>query len=197
MRRRDCTVLLIVGATLWPLQIHAQQSRKIPRIGVLLPGEPVSSSPRTNAFLDGLRQLGYVEGRTIAIEWKWGQDQPDTLSGLAADLVRSNVDVIVTGGTPAARTLKATTRTIPIVMGVVGDPVAAGLVDNLAHYRFQHSRSGIRDKASRVAETDCVQSVVDCSAIESEEPATENRNEGDANSSSGNGPTTSSSRSIN
>ena len=73
-----------------------------------------------------------MEGRTIAIEWKWGHDQTDTLSGLAADLVRGNVDVIVTGGTPAAKALKATTRTIPIVMAVVGDPVAAGLVDNLA-----------------------------------------------------------------
>jgi len=73
-----------------------------------------------------------VEGRTIAIEWKWGYDQLDTLSGLAADLVRSNVDVIVTGGTPAAKALKATTRAIPIVMAVVGDPVASGLVDNLA-----------------------------------------------------------------
>ena len=132
MRRRDFTVLFVVGTTMWPLHIHAQQSRKIPRIGVLLPGAPASSSPRTKAFLDGLRELGYVEGRTIAIEWKWGNDQLDTLSGLAADLVRSNVDVIVTGGTPAAKALKATTRTIPIVMAVVGDPVAAGLVDNLA-----------------------------------------------------------------
>ena len=132
MRRRDFTVFFVVGTTMWPLQIHAQQSRKIPRIGVLLPGAPVSSSPRTKAFLDGLRELGYVEGTTIAIEWKWGNDQPDTLPGLAADLVRSNVDVIVTGGTPAAKALKATTRTIPIVMAVVGDPVAAGLVDSLA-----------------------------------------------------------------
>jgi ABC-type uncharacterized transport system substrate-binding protein len=132
MRRRDFTVLFVIGTTMWPLQIYAQQSRKIPRIGVLLPGAPASSSPRTKALLDGLRALGYVEGRTIAIEWKWGYDQPDTLSGLAADLVRSNVDVIVTGGTPAAKALKATTRTIPIVMAVVGDPVATGLVDNLA-----------------------------------------------------------------
>ena len=132
MRRRDFTALVVVGTTMWPLHIHAQQSRKIPRIGVLLPGAPVSSSPRTKAFLDGLRELGYVEGRTIAIEWKWGNDQPDTLPGLAADLVRSNIDVIVTGGTPSAQALKAATRTIPIVMAVVGDPVAARLVDNLA-----------------------------------------------------------------
>jgi putative ABC transport system substrate-binding protein len=73
-----------------------------------------------------------VEGRTIAIEWKWGDDQFDPLSGLAADLVRSNVDVIVTGGTSATKALKTATRTIPIVMAIVGDPVAAGLVDSLA-----------------------------------------------------------------
>ena len=132
MRRRDFTALIVVGTTMWPFNIHAQQSRKMPRIGVLLPGGLVSSSPRTKAFLEGLRELGYVEGRTIAIEWKWGDAQIDTFSGLAADLVRSNVDVIVTGGTPSAQALKAATRTIPIVVAVVGDPVAAGLVNNLA-----------------------------------------------------------------
>ena len=132
MRRRDLTVLFVVGTALWPLYIHAQQSRKIPRIGVLLPGTPASFSLRTKAFLEGLRELGYIEGATIEIEWKWGDDQPDTLSGLAADLVRSDVDVLVTGGTSAAKALKTTTRTIPIVMAIVGDPVAAGLVDNLA-----------------------------------------------------------------
>jgi putative tryptophan/tyrosine transport system substrate-binding protein len=132
MRRRDFTVLFAVGTTMWPLQAHAQQSRKMPRIGILLPGTPPSFSLRTKAFLDELRELGYVEGKTIAIEWKWGNDQLDTLSGLAADLVRSDVDVIVTGGTSAAKALKAATRTIPIVMAIVGDPVAAGLVDSLA-----------------------------------------------------------------
>jgi putative tryptophan/tyrosine transport system substrate-binding protein len=132
MRRRDFTVLFAVGTTMWPLQGHSQQSRKMPRIGILLPGTPASFSLRTKAFLDGLRELGYVDGRTIAIEWKWGNDQLDTLSGLAADLVRSDVDVIVTGGTSAAKALKAVTRTIPIVMAIVGDPVAAGLVDSLA-----------------------------------------------------------------
>jgi len=132
MRRRDFTVFFVVGTTMWPLQIHPQQSRKIPRIGVILPGAPASFSLRTKAFLDGLRELGYVEGRTIAIEWKWGDDQLDILSGLAVDLVRSNVDVIVTGGTSAAKALEAATRTIPIVMAIVADPVAAGLVDSLA-----------------------------------------------------------------
>jgi putative ABC transport system substrate-binding protein len=73
-----------------------------------------------------------VEGRTVEIEWKWGQDRVDALPELAAELARSNVDVIVTGGTSAAKALKAATRTIPIVMAIVSDPVAAGLVDNLA-----------------------------------------------------------------
>jgi len=132
MRRRDFTVLFVVGMAMWPAYVRAQQLRKIPRSGVLLPGAPAAWSRRTKAFLDGLSELGYVEGKTIAIEWKWGDDQFDTLSGLAADLVRSNVDVIVTGGTSATKALKTATQTIPIVMAIVGDPVAAGLVDSLA-----------------------------------------------------------------
>ena len=112
---------------------HSRATRtKTARIGVLLPGTPESFALRTKAFLDGLRELGYVEGRTIEIEWKWGQDRLQTLSELAAGLVRSNADVIVTGGTSAAQALKAATQQIPIVMAIIGDPVAAGLVENLA-----------------------------------------------------------------
>jgi len=73
-----------------------------------------------------------VEGRTIEIEWKWGEVRVETLSEPAAELVRSHVDVIVTGGTTAAKALKAATQTIPIVMAIVGDPVGAGLADSLA-----------------------------------------------------------------
>jgi putative ABC transport system substrate-binding protein len=72
-------------------------------------------------------------GKSIAIEWRWGNDRVDALPELAAQLARSNVDVIVTGGTYATKALKDATRTIPIVMAIVGDPVAAGLVDSLAH----------------------------------------------------------------
>jgi ABC-type uncharacterized transport system substrate-binding protein len=132
MKRRDFMVLVVGSATAGPLIVHAQHAQKISRIGVLLPGTPESFSLRTKAFLDGLRELGYVEGRTIEIDWKWGQDRVQTLSDLAAELVRSNPDVIVTGGTSAAQALKAATSTIPIVMAIVGDPVAAGLVSNLA-----------------------------------------------------------------
>ena len=132
MRRRDFIVLVVGSATIRPLIVHAQHAQKISRIGVLLPGTPESFSLRTRAFLDGLRELGYVEGRTIEIDWKWGQDRVETLSGLAADLVRSNVDVIITGGTSAAQALKAATATIPIVVAIISDPVASGLVDSLA-----------------------------------------------------------------
>ena len=132
MKRREFIALGVGGATLWPLRIHAQQPQKIPRIGALLPGTPASFSLRANAFLDGLRELGHVEGKTIAIEWKWGQDRGETLSDLAAELVRSNVDVIITGGTAAAKAAKAATPIIPIVMAIIGDPIAVGLVDNLA-----------------------------------------------------------------
>src|SRR5262245_7826998 len=132
MRRREFIALVGATAVVWPIAARAQQPRKMPRIGVLLPGTPTSFSLRANAFLDGLRSLGYGDGQTIAIEWKWGQDKVEVLSGLASELVANNVDVIVTGGTPAARALKSATATIPIVMAIIGDPVAAGLVDGLA-----------------------------------------------------------------
>src|SRR6266545_5223697 len=131
-KRREFISLLGGAAAAWPLAVRAQQLSRVPRIGVLLLGTPTSFAPRTQAFVEGLRDLGYVEGRTVAIEWKWGQDRDDLLPDLAAELVRSQVDVIVTGGTPPTKALKNATRTIPIVMAIVGDPVAAGLVESLA-----------------------------------------------------------------
>jgi len=125
-------VALLGGAAAWPLAARAQAPRKVPRIGVLLPGTAASFALRTKAFLDGLRDLGYVEGQTITIEWKWGQDRVEGLPGLAADLVGRDVDILVIGGTPAAKALKSVTGTIPIVMAIIGDPVAAGLVESLA-----------------------------------------------------------------
>src|SRR4029077_19564158 len=141
MRRREFIGLL--GGTLaaWPIAAQAalaseasgqRGDSKVPRIGVLLPGTAASFALRTKAFLDGLRELGYIERQTIAIEWRWGQDRVEGLAEIAADLVGRNVDVLVTGGTPAAKALKSATGTIPIVMAIIGDPVAAGLVDSLA-----------------------------------------------------------------
>jgi putative tryptophan/tyrosine transport system substrate-binding protein len=131
LNRREI-VTLLGGAAIWPMAATAQPLRKTPRIGVLLAGTPVSFSTRAKAFLEGLRDHGYVEGRTIAIEWRWAQDKAERLPELAAELVGLNVDALVTGGTPAAKALKSATRTIPIVMAIIGDPVAAGLVDSIS-----------------------------------------------------------------
>ena len=132
MNRRAFILALGGAAAAWPLKGHAQQSQKVPRIGVLLPGTAASFALRTKAFLEGLRELGYIDGQTVAIEWKWGRDRVEGLSELAADLVGRNVDVLLTGGTAAAKALKSATGTIPIVMAIIGDPVAAGLVESLA-----------------------------------------------------------------
>jgi putative tryptophan/tyrosine transport system substrate-binding protein len=129
MRRRDF-ITLLTSAAAWPLAAPAQE--RMWRIGVLLAGTPTSFAPRANAFVQGLRELGYVEGKTVAFEWKWGEDRTERLPQLAEELVRLDVDAIVTGGTPAAKALKNATRTVPIVMAIIGDPVAVGLVQSLA-----------------------------------------------------------------
>jgi ABC-type uncharacterized transport system substrate-binding protein len=139
MRRRDVIALFgaatasaLSCAVSWPLASSAQQLSRMPRIGVLLAGTPASFAPRAKAFLEGMRELGYEDGKTVAIDWKWGNDQVERLPQLAAELARPEVQAIVTGGTPAAKALKNATRTIPIVMAIIGDPIAAGLVDSLA-----------------------------------------------------------------
>jgi putative ABC transport system substrate-binding protein len=134
MKRRDFAFIVLGGVTVWPLRIRAQRpTNRKPRLGVLFPGTPASFSVRTEAFLDALSKLGRVGGRTIEIEWKWANDRVDVLPELAAELARSNVDVIVTGGTPAASALKAATQSIPIVVAIMADPIAAGLVESLGH----------------------------------------------------------------
>jgi len=107
-------------------------AQKIPRIGVLLAGTPDSFSLRAKALREGLEALGYVDGKTVTIDWKWAEDRPEKLPELAAALVAAKPDVIVTASTPAAQSLKSATQTIPIIMAIVGDPVAANLVDSLA-----------------------------------------------------------------
>jgi putative ABC transport system substrate-binding protein len=132
MRRRDFALLVLGAVAMRPLQAHAQRAAKIPRIGVLIPGTAASFSRRVQAFVDGLSLLGRVEGLTIEIEWKWANDRVELLPVLAEQLVQSKVDVIVTGGTPAAQALKAATQSIPIVVAIMADPVAAGIVETLA-----------------------------------------------------------------
>jgi len=123
---------LALSALLFPLSFlaEAQQSPKYARIGWLHPGS--SPNPWLETFRQGLRELGYVEGRNITIEERWGDGRADRLPGLAAELVRLNVDVIVTGTTPAILASKQATPTIAIVMGGSADPVGTGLVASLA-----------------------------------------------------------------
>src|SRR5262245_55590339 len=132
---RQKIFFLTLGAVLFALYLpaSAQQPTKVPRIGFLSGGFPSSDAPRTEAFQEGLRELGYVEGKNILIEYRHAEGKLDRLSALAEELVRLKVDVIVTaGGGGATRAAKAVTRTIPIVMAGDVDPVAQGSVTSLA-----------------------------------------------------------------
>src|SRR5499426_2059430 len=119
--------LLLLAAPLAP----AQQARRIPRVGVLA-GQSPEGSPPILALRQGLSELGYVEGETIALEWRWAQGKNEGFAGLAAELVRLKVDIIVAGTDPAVQAAQRATRTIPIVMAFATDPVSLGFVTNLA-----------------------------------------------------------------
>ena len=115
--------------------VEAQQPKKVPRIGYLAPGSPSSDSPtpaRREALRQGLRGLGYVDGKNIVIEWRSAEGKRDRLPALAAELVRLKVDVIVTAGPGSTRAAKEATSTIPIVMVLDNDPVGNGFVASLA-----------------------------------------------------------------
>ena len=111
---------------------HAQQPTKIPRIGYLFNLSPSAASARVEAFQQGLRELGYVEGKNIVIEWRYAEGKLDRISALATELVRLKVDVIVTSGPSVTRAAKEATVTIPIVMTFDSDPVGDGFVASLA-----------------------------------------------------------------
>ncbi|HEX9446292.1 MAG TPA: ABC transporter substrate-binding protein [Candidatus Binatia bacterium] len=108
------------------------QTIKPARIGLLIPGSPDTFSVRTDAFRQGLRELGYAEGQNVVLEYRYADGRFDRLPDLAAEMVRLKVDVVVTGDTPAVQALKSLTATLPIVMGNVADPVSVGLVASLA-----------------------------------------------------------------
>jgi putative tryptophan/tyrosine transport system substrate-binding protein len=132
MRRREFVALITGAAVLWPRGTEAQPAARVPRIGYLATDLP--NSPSREAFLQGLRDLGYVEGGNVVIEYRDGEGKNfEQLPVLAAELVAFRVDVIVAGpGTLAALAAKQATTTIPIVFVAVGDPVTSGLVSSLA-----------------------------------------------------------------
>jgi putative ABC transport system substrate-binding protein len=130
--RRLAAMQSIVITLLIAAFAHAQQPEKVPRIGYLTAGTAASAAPRFKAFRQGLRELGYVEGETIIIEERYGGLKFDRIPALAAELVRLNVAVIVTGGGMDTRAAKNATTTIPIVMAQDPDPIASGFVASLA-----------------------------------------------------------------
>ena len=131
MQRMGLGVVLVL-IVLAPLVAEAQQPGKVPRIGLLGGGSASAAAGRIDAFRQGLRDLGYVEGKTIVIEQMWAEGKLDRIPALAADLVRLKVDAIVSAGPTVTRACKDANITTPIVMGFDDDPVGSGLVASLA-----------------------------------------------------------------
>jgi ABC-type uncharacterized transport system substrate-binding protein len=130
--RREFITLLGGAAVAWPLAASAQQAGKLPTIGFLVSGTPSSHGQWVAAFVQRLRELGWIEGRTIAIEYRWADGRSERFAEIAAEFVRLKVDVIVTSGTAAVVAAKQATSVIPIVFAAAGDPVGTGLVASLA-----------------------------------------------------------------
>ena len=131
--RRNILLFAYVNPILLSLQlVHAQQSATVPRIGYLAANSASFISARTEAFRQGLRDLGFVEGRNIIVEYRYAEGKQDQLAHLAAELVRLKVDAIVTVGPTATRPAKEATSVIPIVMAADSDPVGNGFVMSLA-----------------------------------------------------------------
>ena len=130
MRRRD--LIKATAGLAWPIGARAQQTRKLPTVGFMGAGTSLIYSEWVNAFLERLREHGWTEGRTVAIEYRWAEGSYDRAADIAAEFVRMKVDVIVTASTPNTLATKKATSEIPIIFASAGDPVGGGLVASLA-----------------------------------------------------------------
>jgi putative ABC transport system substrate-binding protein len=133
MRKSLRLLLIFVALLVGPAKADAQQPAKIPRIGFLGNSTADLEANLIGPFREGLRDLGYVEGKNIVIEWRWAEGKYERFPALIAELIGSKVDLIVTAGTPATIALKKATTTLPLVMIAVGDPVGTGLIASFAH----------------------------------------------------------------
>src|SRR3954469_19606917 len=131
MKRREF-VAGVAGTAAWPLTAWAQAARKLPTIGLLGTSTLSTWGTWTSAFVQRLRELGWIEGHTVAIEYRWAEGRPERYAEIAAEFVQRQVDVIVTAGTAPVVAAKQATTVIPIVFATAGDPVGTGLVASLA-----------------------------------------------------------------
>jgi putative ABC transport system substrate-binding protein len=134
MRRREFIMLLggAAASSAWPLAARAQQAGKLPTIGFLGVSTPAAASQWVTAFVQRLRELGWIEGRTVSIEYRWAEGRSDRYTEIAAEFVRLKVDVIVTSGTAAVIAAKQATSIIPIVFAAAADPIGNGIVASLS-----------------------------------------------------------------
>src|SRR5215475_6640023 len=134
MKRRYFITLVGAVVTAWPFAVAGEQAPRVKQIGVLLPyiERDEQAQARVTAFLAALHERGWVDGRNVAIQFRYAEGRPVRLPALAADLVQRNVDVILSAGTEATDAARKATKTIPIVMAAVGDPIAAGFIASLA-----------------------------------------------------------------
>jgi len=132
MQRREFIAVLGGAMAVWPVVARAQLAAKPPTIGFLGSSTPVAMSGWTAAFVQRLRELGWIEGRTVAIEYRWAEGRNERYAEIADEFVRLKVDVIVTYGTPPSKAAKQVTAVVPIVFAAAADPVGSGLVSSLA-----------------------------------------------------------------
>ena len=132
MRRRDFVILLGGGILVWTQRVSAQQPGELPIIGYMGQGTPAAEAKRVAAFVGRLRELSWIEGRTVLIEYRWTEGRSDLAADIAGEFARRKVDIIVTSGTPLIAAAKQVTTSIPIVFTAAGDPVSSGLVTSLA-----------------------------------------------------------------
>ena len=130
--RRRAFITLLSGAAAWPLAARAQQSGKLPKIGLLSSGAPAVQGQWVPAFVQRLRELGWIEGRTVVLEVRWAEGRPERFTEIAAEFVRLKVDVIMTYSTAAVIAAKQATSIIPIIFAAANDPIGSGLVASLA-----------------------------------------------------------------
>jgi putative ABC transport system substrate-binding protein len=147
--RRGFLALLGGAAAAWPLAARAQQPGRLPTIGFLGSGTSENQGPWAAAFAQRLRELGWIEGRTITIEYRWAESRRERLAEMAAEFVRLKVDVILAVGTEAALAAKQATPVIPIVFPIAGDPLGNALVESLA--RPGGNVTGLSNQASDLA----------------------------------------------